>query len=190
MRRRWIGIERSLDTIATFAAPRLSRVVTVEVSGGVSKMVDWSNGGGFRVLEVADSMFGLDGDRVVLAPWATESALAEAVRAQGGWEATGDAPFCGRKGRMRLAVVDGLVTADVVLLLIGWLDRGEHLTVYGTAVDPEARTALREVDRGSSLHQVPQSILDDYRRTWRNEVAEWLSVNETDSLDVAPEVRA
>jgi adenine-specific DNA-methyltransferase len=185
MGRRWLGIERSWDTVATFAAPRLSQVVAGDDPGGVSEMVGWAGGGGFRVLEVADSMFGLDGDRVVLAPWATEGALAEAVRAQGGWEASDDPPFCGRKGRTRLAVLDGLVTADVVLLLVGWLDRDEHLVVYGTAVDPAAGPALRDANRGSRVRQVPQSILDDYRRQWRADVTEWLNVAEFDPAETA-----
>jgi len=186
MGRRWVGIERSLDTVSTFAAPRLSRVVSGDDPGGVTEIVGWNGGGGFRVLEVADSMFGLDGDRVVLAPWATDSALAEAVRAQGGWDASDDQPFCGRKGRTRLAVIDGLVTRDVVLLLLGWLDRDEHLVAYGTAVDPEARTALRDADRGSTVRQVPQSILDDYRRQWRSDTSEWLNLAELEPDPAEP----
>ncbi|HEX5345541.1 MAG TPA: DNA methyltransferase [Pseudonocardiaceae bacterium] len=176
MGRRWVGVERSREAVSDFAAPRLTEVIGGKDLSGISKAVGWTGGGGFRVLDVSESMFSLDGDRVVLASWATGGALAEAVCAQGSWESVKQPPFCGRKGRMRLAVIDGLVSTEVVLLLAGWLERDELLTVYGTAVDPAAREALGEVCRGGKVRQVPQSILADYRRQWRSEFAEWLNV--------------
>jgi hypothetical protein len=80
----------------------------------------------------------------------------EAICAQGSWEQKDDPPFSGRKGSVRLAVVDGLVTADVALLLAGWLQAGEQLVLYGTAVDPTAQTELSQAFRGSRVRQVPQ----------------------------------
>lgn len=180
MGRRWVGIERSRDTVADFAVPRLTDVAAGRSQGGIARG-DEVTTDGFVVLDVAESMFGLDGDRVVLASWATGGALAEAVCAQGGWDCENDYPFSGRKGRMRLAVVDGLVTEDVALLLAGWLDTDEQLTVYGTAVDPQAGAALSSSHRGSSVRQIPQSILADYRRQRRSEILDWLNVLELDT---------
>lgn len=76
-------------------------------------------------------------------------------------------PFCGRKGRMRLAVVDGLVNEDVARLLLRELPEGEKLCVAGTMIDPAARDALRAERPGSTLRKVPESILADYRRGQR-----------------------
>ena len=47
---------------------------------------------------------------VYLAEWATNGRLSEASAAQLHFQVEADPPFAGRKGRMRLAVIDGLVT--------------------------------------------------------------------------------
>jgi len=53
MGRRWIGVERSLETLTRYAIPRLERVVAGLDSGGISKEVAWGGGGGFHILDVA-----------------------------------------------------------------------------------------------------------------------------------------
>ncbi len=180
MGRRWVGVEASAATMETYTVPRLRMVQEGQDPWGITETAGWGGGGRFRMLAVAPSMFEVAGGRVVLAPWATGGALAEAVCAQGSWELHDDPPFCGRKGAVRLAVVDGLVTADVALLLAGWLHDGERLVVYGTAVDPAAQPQLNSSYRGSRVRQVPQSILADYRRQWRGEAAEWITLGEGD----------
>ena len=163
MGRRWVGIERSAETLGTFAIPRLQRVVEGEDPGGVTEMVGWSGGGGFRILDVAPSMFAEEGGMVYLAEWATNGRLAEACAAQLHFETFADPPFAGRRGRMRLAVVDGLVNAAVVRLLVNSLPEDERLTVCGTAVDPEVRPLLSKLRPGSSARKIPQAVLEDYR---------------------------
>lgn len=176
MGRRWVGIEVSAQTLESHTIPRLRAVCEGDDRGGISQSQDWTGGGRFRVFDIAASMFDVDGGRVVLAPWASGGSLAAAVCAQGSWEYVDDPPFCGRRARARLAVIDGLVTADVALMLAAWLENGEKLVVYGTAVDPEARQALGLAFRGSTVKQVPQSLLADYRREWRREAHDWLSL--------------
>jgi hypothetical protein len=59
------------------------------------------------------------------------------------------------------------------------LDLGELLTVYGTAVDPDCHATLAELRLGSNVKKIPQSILDDYRRSFRSkrgDVIDWPSV--------------
>jgi adenine-specific DNA-methyltransferase len=163
MNRRWVGIERSGDTLSTFAIPRLQKVVAGDDPGGVTELRNWRGGGGFRVLDVAPSMFTEDGGMVYLAEWATNGRLAEACAAQLHFDAEPDPPFAGRRGRMRLAVIDGLVNPDVVQLLVTALPEDERLTVCGTAVDPEVRGLLRELRLGSTARKIPQAILEDYR---------------------------
>ncbi len=55
MGRRWIAIERSRPTVATFALPRLRKVVDGQDPGGISELLDWKGGGAFSVLEVVPS---------------------------------------------------------------------------------------------------------------------------------------
>jgi adenine-specific DNA-methyltransferase len=52
MSRRWIAIERSRETVANIALPRLRKVISGKDPGGVSELVEWKGGGAFSVLEV------------------------------------------------------------------------------------------------------------------------------------------
>lgn len=164
MGRRWITVERSHSTVAAFTSLRLEAVVAGTDRGGISDDQDWEGGGGCQVLDVAPSMFAVQDERIVLAGWAVGGALSECVAAQAGFAFDqDDPPFTGRKGRQRLAVVDGLISPDVLELLVGWLDDQDLLTVYGTAVDPACRAALSGLRRGSVVRRIPQTLLDDYR---------------------------
>lgn len=165
MGRRWVGIEWSAETLDTFAIPRLSAVVHGTDPGGITEVVGWGGGGSFRVLDVAPSMFTADGPIVVLSEWATYGALAEATAAQLHFEFAPESPFVGRRGRSRLAVVDGLVNEGVVDVLVGALPDNERVVICGTAVDPVARDALKARRSGCTIRKIPQSILHEYRQT-------------------------
>jgi len=165
--RRWVGIEWSKETVAKFVIPRLEKVVAGDDTGGISETADWTGGGGFRVLDVGASMFESDEGEVVLAEWATNGKLAEATAAQLHFTVEDDAPFCGRKGKHRLAVVDGLISASVVELLVSRLDESEELTLCGTSVDPNATDRLKELRPGSRIKKIPASLLADYQQSSR-----------------------
>lgn len=163
MGRRWVGIEREASTIENYAMPRLASVIRGEDPGGVTQVTGWSGGGGFRVLEVAPSMFAADDGLIYLGEWMTNGRLAEATAAQLGFEFQVDPPFAGRKGRTRLAVIDGVVNEAVVRILVGALGEGERLVVCGTGIDTDARPVLRELRPGSTLRKIPAALLDVYR---------------------------
>ncbi|HVM16247.1 MAG TPA: site-specific DNA-methyltransferase [Gaiellaceae bacterium] len=167
--RRWVTVEQSAATVETFTRPRLEKVVAGDDPGGITETAAWEGGGGFRVLEVGPSMFAESGGRVWLADWAANGRLGEATAAQLGFAYEPEPPFAGRKGRTRLAVVDGLVNGDVARLLVGALAPDERLVLCGTAVDPDASDTLRELRPGSRTRKIPASILAEYRvaREWR-----------------------
>src|SRR5581483_6605179 len=83
MGRRWVTVEAKQEIVDTFTLPRLEKVVAGDDPGGVTEATGWQGGGGFRVLEVAPSMFAEVQGRVWLAGWATDRALAEANAARG-----------------------------------------------------------------------------------------------------------
>jgi adenine-specific DNA-methyltransferase len=174
LRRRWVGVEWSAYTVATFAVPRMRMVVEGRDPRGVTKSVGWAGGGGFRVLDVAPSMFEADGGHVFLGAWMTNGKLAEATAAQLGFEYVVAAPFCGRKGRTRLAVVDGIANEAVVRILVSALGDRERVVVCGTGIDTSARPILRELRPGSTLRKIPGALLDEYRtsRELRLEIAD------------------
>jgi len=130
----------------------------------VTEAAGWTGGGGLRLLDVAPSMFDAAEGSVVIADWAANGKLSEVTAAQLGFEFEPDAPFVGRRGRSRLAVIDGLVNADVAQVLVDALPEDEVLTLCGTAVDEATGPALRALRRGSTVRKIPASILADYRR--------------------------
>lgn len=123
----------------------------------------WHGGGGFRVLNVAPSMFEADGGLVFLANWMSNGLLAEATAAQLGFTYESDPPFSGRKGRTRLVVVDGVVNEPVVRLIVSALPEKERVVVCGTGIDTDSRPILRELRPGSTLRKIPAALLDEYR---------------------------
>ncbi len=163
MGRRWIGVERDSSNVETYALPRLRKVVAGDDPGGTSDDVGWEGGGGFRVLDVATSMFESEGGLVFLGDWMTNGMLAEATAAQLGFSYEADPPFSGRKGRTRLAVVDGVVNESVVRLLADALSERERVVICGTGIDTDARPILRELRPGSTLRKIPAALLDEYR---------------------------
>lgn len=163
MGRRWVAIERNLESIIGHTIPRLTGVIDGTDQAGISKHVQWEGGGGFRELRVAPSMFEAEGGIVFLSDAMTNSRLAEATAAQLGFDYEPRPPFVGRKGRARLAVVDGVVNEGVVKLLVVALHEGERVVVCGTGIDPEARSLLRELAPGSTLRKIPSALLDRYR---------------------------
>jgi len=164
MGRRWIGVEREDATVERFAVPRLTKVVQGNDAGGVTDITEWGGGGGFRVLEVAPSMFSEVDGQVFLSEWATNGKLAEATAAQLNYDYRYDPPFSGTRGRSRLAVIDGLVSEDVARLLGGMVADNDRVVICGTAVDPAARDVLRELRAGSTVRKIPQSLLREYRQ--------------------------
>jgi len=185
MNRRWLAIEREASTIETYALPRISQVVAGEDDGGVTKLTGWTGGGGFRVLDVAASMYEADGGLVFLAAWTTNAKLAEATAAQLGYEYEAEPPFAGRKGQTRLAVVDGVVNESVVRLVVSVLGERERVVICGTGIDTDARPVLRELRPGSTLRKIPAALLDEYRSSRRLRL-DFASVDESVSPKVEP----
>ncbi|MET7936051.1 DNA methyltransferase [Streptomyces sp. NPDC005322] len=127
--------------------------------------LNWHGGGGFTHLRVGESMFEEVAGIVVLADWATQGALAEAMCAQLSVPYEPDDIFAGRQGRTRYLVIDGMVGKGTIASVLDRLPEGEVVEIWATQIDSDATEALR-VDRpGSKLELIPDKVLDNYRRT-------------------------
>jgi adenine-specific DNA-methyltransferase len=149
------------------------------------KETRWHGGGGFRVLNVAPSMFEADGGMVFLSDWMTNGKLAEATAAQLGFPYESDPPFSGRKGRTRIAVIDGVVNEPVVRLIVSALSERDRVVICGTGIDVDVRPILRELRPGSTLRKIPAALLDEYRSARQLEL-EFPDVNGADRALRAP----
>lgn len=126
--------------------------------------VTWHGGGGFTHLQVGPSMFEEIAGMVVLAEWATQGALSEAMCAQLGTRYVPEGVFAGRHGRRRLAVIDGMVGATTIDAIVEQLVDRENVEVWATQIDDGAAARLKELRPGSRLHRIPSAVLDTYRR--------------------------
>jgi DNA modification methylase len=138
----------------------------------------WRGGGGFRVLDIAESMFEVDGGMVFLADWMSNGIIAEATAAQLGFSYEPEPPFAGRKGRSRLAVVDGVANEGVVRLVASVLPEGERVVICATGIDTDARAVLSDLSPGSTLRKIPAALLSEYRFA-RNLRVTFQSVDQT-----------
>jgi adenine-specific DNA-methyltransferase len=164
---RELADELDLSDLDQTTASEVLRRITGALRTNVRKTQEWSGGGGFRVMDVYPSMFEVEDGVPYLSEWATGQALAEAVAAQYGFSVESAAPFAGRSGTIRLAVIDGFATVDVMRYLLSSLEPGELVAVYATGVDPEAQEFLRDALPGSSLAKIPASIVSSYKRVTR-----------------------
>lgn len=52
LRRKWITVERNVQTVSSFTLPRLQAVTSGDDRGGISEIANWRGGGEFSVMEV------------------------------------------------------------------------------------------------------------------------------------------
>jgi adenine-specific DNA-methyltransferase len=161
MGRRWVTAEILPETVATFTSPRLQKVVAGEDPGGITESVGWAGGGGFRQVAVAPSMYEPTPLGVMLADWATNGRFARAVAGQLGfeWQSKKHAPFCGVRGRMRLAVFDGAVGVEEAREVIAALGEKERVTIVAKVVLDGVEELLAEQSRGSRVKKAPRDLL-------------------------------
>ena len=159
LERRWIAIEREQSTVDNYIKPRLEKIVNGEDPGGISPAVGWEKGGGFHVLELQPSMYEVADGRIFLAEGLSDDAFSEAVRAQLGFTAESDPPFVGRSGRVRLAVIDGVVDDHMVRGLVTRLAEDERTVIVGKAAPDGAADLLRALSPGSKLLKAPRDLI-------------------------------
>lgn len=164
MGRRWITVELSEANLQTFVRPRLSHVVAGADGGGVTSGVGWTGGGGFDLVAVTQSMFEEVEGTVLLADWVTGGELAETVAAQLKYRYTPEGLYAGKKGRSRLAVLDGMLTVAVADHLIAGLDEKETLLVVAQVLAPGVEEHVRNVRPGSRARKVPRDLAVAGRR--------------------------
>jgi adenine-specific DNA-methyltransferase len=159
MGRRWVAVELSPDVISKHAIPRLAEVAEGTDPGGITAAEGWKGGGGFRVAEVAESILEAHGGRFLLAERATNGEFALAVCPQIGFSVVPDPPFIGRKGRQRLAVLDGVADEGSIRAVVSRLGDGELAVVVAKAATREAWAALARLSPGSRLWKAPEDIM-------------------------------
>ena len=159
--RRWVTAEIKQSTVDQFTEPRLAKVVAGADAGGVTPKVGWTGGGGFRTVAVAPSMYEVTPFGVILADWAAGERFARAVAGQLGFDWRPEGPFCGARGRMRLAVADRTIGSEEVRQIIAALADKERVTIVAHAFLPEAEHLLGDLSKGSRMFKAPRDLTYD-----------------------------
>lgn len=136
----------------------LSARTKTRYSGDV---VNWRGGGSFRVMALSPEVFDFDPvlGLVTLTDAAHGDTLIASVAANLGFTHTpGEQPFHGRKGAMRLVVIDGPATVEGVDDILAHLPDGERVTIAATAVLDGVRSHLRKASSGSVIKHVPDDL--------------------------------
>lgn len=121
----------------------------------------WRGGGSFRSMALSPTVFDFDPrlNLVTLTDEAQGETLVASVAANLGFERTpAEHPFHGRKGKMRLVVIEGVVTEQVIDDILAHLPPGERVTIAALSVPDGARKHLRESSRGSVIKHVPDDL--------------------------------
>ncbi|WP_326829279.1 site-specific DNA-methyltransferase [Streptosporangium sp. NBC_01810] len=159
---------RLLAKVAKAVGPELDDT-TVKALRAASKTknvttVNWHGGGSFTHLQVGESMFVEMAGIVLLADWATQGALAEAMCAQLSVPYKPDGIFAAKQGRTRYVVIDGMVGEGTVIAILDRLAEDEVVEVWATQIVDGAAEALKAARKGSRLELIPDKVLDNYRR--------------------------
>lgn len=123
--------------------------------------MNWRGGGSFRVMELSPTVFDYDPrlGLVMLTDAAHGETLVASIAANLGFERTpGAHPFHGRKGKMRLVVLEGAITEQVVDDVLAHLPSGERVTIAALSVPDGVRKYLRQRSRGSVVKHVPDDL--------------------------------
>lgn len=162
LKRRWIIVEKNENTVNIFTVPRLKKVISGEDKGRISEEINWNGGGGFTYFQVEKSMFDTRSGIICLAENALNGKLAKLVATQLEYDYQPDNEhFCGKKGDVLLAVVEGMLTEGLLNFLLNSKDENKFLEVAALAVDPDLESKKIENCR---IGRIPNNILRHYAR--------------------------
>ncbi|MCE8170017.1 MAG: site-specific DNA-methyltransferase, partial [Candidatus Moeniiplasma glomeromycotorum] len=162
LKRKWVIVEKNEDTVNIFVVPRLKKVVSGEDKGGISEEVNWNGVGGFTYFSVEKFMFEVHSGIICLAENVLNGKLAKLVATQLEYDYQPENEyFCGKKGDVLLAVVEGMLTDGLLNFLLNSKDENNFLEIAALAVDPE----LNDKNYNNvKIGRIPNNILRHYAR--------------------------
>jgi adenine-specific DNA-methyltransferase len=159
MNRRWVTGELNGDTINAFTRPRLERVVDGTDTGGITSSVEWTGGGGFRLVNVYPSLYESNALGLFVADWPSPIQLRKAIAAQLGFTYMEADVFSGSKGRMRLCILDSPCGPEEALDIASRLEDDERVTIVAPIILNDAEDALKAASKGSRVLKMPRDVL-------------------------------
>ncbi len=160
MGRRWIGIEMG-DHAYTHCKVRMDKVIKGEDSGGITKAVKWTKGGGYKFYELAPTLIKLDafGEPVINKEYDADR-LAAAVALHEGFTYQPDAECFWKQSvgneQSFLFVTTTHISAQHLDAIKNTMQDGEFLIIACKSFDQGIEKAYKEI----TIKKIPQMLLD------------------------------
>lgn len=159
MNRKWIGIEMG-EHAYSLCKVRLDRIIKGEDTGGITKDLKWSGGGGYHFYELAPSLL-VKNDKLPvyqINPTYTFDMLCEAICKIEGfkYKYKKQDVFCGYSSEKRfIHVTTEFVNAEYVRSLSQHLDEGQSLLIYATKIQSDMI-----LPDNIEVKKIPKDLLD------------------------------
>jgi adenine-specific DNA-methyltransferase len=169
MNRKWIGIELG-EHAYTHCAPRLRKVISGKDKGGITKIIDWKGGGGFKFYLLAPSLLKKDkyGDEIINPEYKPDM-LAAAMAKQEGFKYIPDQEVYWKQGKSSerdyIFTTTQFITIEMLDKLEDEMQEGESLLICCKSFAKECFRRHPNI----TIKKIPQMLLgrcefgkDDY----------------------------
>lgn len=156
MGRKYIGIEMG-EHCETYALPRLKKVIDGE-QGGVSSIVNWQGGGGFKFYKLAESL--LIRNKILpiyqLNPNYSFNMIAEAICKIEGFKYKPSGDFHGKSSENRfIHITLEFVNSKYIMSLMKTLGENQSLLIYCTKMQSDMN-----LSDNVEVKKIPKDLLD------------------------------
>lgn len=159
MKRKYIGIEL-LDHAITHCVPRLEKVIDGTDDGGISNVVNWQCGGGFKFYELAPSLLKEDEfGQIIINPEYNADQLAAAMAMQEGYTYSPDKNTYWKQGygseHDYIFTTTQFLTAEAIDHIHETMGEEESLLICCTACQKEAKARHTNI----TVKKIPKMLL-------------------------------
>lgn len=197
MKRKWIGIELG-EHATTHCFPRLKKVVLGEDEGGITSLVNWESGGGFKFYTLAPSLIKKDkyGSEIIN-PTYNPNMLAAAMAKQEGFRYSPDETSYWKQGfsseKDFIFTTTQFITVQMLDKLAEELKPGESLLVCCKSFAKGCTNRHSNI----TIKKIPQMLLgrcefgkDDYSLNIVNLPHDNAESSETDNIEISIEIKS
>jgi adenine-specific DNA-methyltransferase len=182
MGRRWIGIEMGAHAY-THCKVRLDKVINGTDSGGITKSVGWTGGGGYKFYEIAPTLIKTDKlDCAIINPEYNADMLAAAVARHEGFTYAPDDAVFWKQARFEnayLFTTTRYITAEYLSQIADELQDGEYLTIVAKSFEDSVNRLYKNI----KVKKIPNMLLNRCEYDKDNYNLNIISVPETEGED-------
>ena len=160
LNRKWIGIELG-DQAYSHCFPRLKRIISNKDKTGISKLIDWQGGGGFKFYELAPSLLNHDkyGNLVINKEYNADM-LAAAMAKHQGFTYAPDSEIYWKQGHSSehdyIFTTTQLLTAEMLDAIHEQMREDDSLLICCSKFQSECRNKYSNI----TIKKIPKVLLD------------------------------